>query len=476
MKFIGIDIGTTSICAVVMNTQCGAIHAVTRANDCWIQSQNPWERIQDPAKIASTVRRVLDGLLDEHQQIAGIGVTGQMHGIVYVDKQGGAVSPLYTWQDTRGGLPVRGGTMSYAEQLAQATGYALAPGLGMVTHWYNLQNGLVPGEACGFCTIHDYLVMQVTGNTTPLMDPTDAASLGVFDIHANAFDQPALERAGIALRHLPQVVGSGTRAGCFREVPVYVALGDNQASYLGSVRDVESSLLVNIGTGGQVSAFTQELVAIDGLDVRPFPGRGYLLVGPLLCGGKAYAMLENFFRRTTDFFGLPAGAADLYSRMNAIDHVAVADHPGVDTRFAGTRQNPAMRGMIRDISMDNFTPQHLIAGFLEGVAAEVHQFYLMMPEAVRGAIVALVGAGNGLRRNELLCRILSGRFGHPMQIPVQREEAAIGAALTAAVGAGHFSDFQSAGRMIHYAAEDGAGGGGAQVPSTQPNQETGISS
>ena len=475
MKFIGIDIGTTSICAVVMNTHSGAINAVTCANDCWIQSPQPWERTQDPAKIVSTVQRVLAGLLENHQEIAGVGVTGQMHGIVYVDKHGVAASPLYTWQDMRGSLPVRGGTISHAEQLSQATGYPLAPGLGMVTHWYNLQNDLVPGNACGFCTIHDYLVMQATGNKVPLIDPTDAASLGVFDINANSFDRPALERAGIALRHLPEVVASGTHAGCYRKVPVYAALGDNQASYLGSVRDVESSLLVNIGTGGQVSAFTQELVAIDGLDIRPFPGRGYLLVGALLCGGKAYAMLENFFRRTSDFCGLPAGAADLYSRMNAIDYAALANPPGVDTRFAGTRQNPAMRGMIHDISIDNFTPEHLIAGFLEGIAEEVHKFYLMMPQTVRGAIVALVGAGNGLRRNELLCRILSRRFGHPMQIPVQREEAAIGAALTAAVGAGHFSDFQSAGRVIHYAAE-GRDGGGTRVAHPQPNQKIGRSS
>jgi len=449
-KFIGLDIGTTSICGVVVNMRTGAVDSVTRSNDSWIPSKRGRERMQDPAKIMRKVRLVLSELLAVHKEVAGIGVTGQMHGIVYTGKDGNAVSPLYTWQDARGGLPYRRGTMSYAEELSKETGYALAPGYGIVTHWYNLKNGLVPKKARSFCTIHDYVVMQLSGGKFPVIDPTDAASLGAFDLKRNVFDRKALANARIGSGLLPEVVPCGTHAGSFRAIPVYSALGDNQASFLGSVRNIDRTLLVNIGTGGQVSAYTKGLVSIDGLDVRPFPGGGYILVGPLLCGGKAYAMLEKFFRRTAGFFSLSSGNTDFYACMNAIDYPALAEKLDIDTRFAGTRQNAALRGVINGISMENFTPEHLVAGFLDGITSELYNFYLMMPGSVRSSITSLVGAGNGLRRNKLLCRIISSRFGHRMQIPVHREEASVGAALTAAVGAGHFSSFQSAGRIFRY--------------------------
>ena len=49
--------------------------------------------------------RLLDQLLERYPQTASIGLTGQMHGIVYLDREGRCISPLYTWQDGRGNLP-----------------------------------------------------------------------------------------------------------------------------------------------------------------------------------------------------------------------------------------------------------------------------------------------------------------------------------------------------------------------------------
>ncbi|HEY3323013.1 MAG TPA: FGGY family carbohydrate kinase [Planctomycetota bacterium] len=236
MKFIGIDTGTTSICGVAMDMRTGKIRSVYLDNASWIRSRRPWEHIQDPAKIESTVRWILGELLAAREPIAGIGLTGQMHGILYVRGDGAATGPLYTWQDGRGGLPLGRGARSYAEELSERTGYRLAPGFGMVTHWYNLKNGLVPRDAHGFCTIHDYLVMRLAGRKTPLMDPTDAASLGVFDLKDNVFDRNALTDAGIGLDLLPEVASSGTSAGRHVGVPVYTGVGDNQASFLSSRR------------------------------------------------------------------------------------------------------------------------------------------------------------------------------------------------------------------------------------------------
>lgn len=69
---------------------------------------NEWEKIQDAGAIVKKDEKLLDDLLDKYPQTERIGLTGQMHGIVYIDQTGTCVSPLYTWQDGRGSLCEKG--------------------------------------------------------------------------------------------------------------------------------------------------------------------------------------------------------------------------------------------------------------------------------------------------------------------------------------------------------------------------------
>lgn len=102
MHAIGIDIGTTNICLVVIDLQKEILQKkITFANP-FIQTSNAWERIQEPQYIISQVKDALDTLIGEYTEIVSIGITGQMHGIVYLNQKGEAISPLYTWQDQRG--------------------------------------------------------------------------------------------------------------------------------------------------------------------------------------------------------------------------------------------------------------------------------------------------------------------------------------------------------------------------------------
>ena len=114
MKAIGIDIGTTSVCGVVIDIKNGCvIESCTRNSDAFLRGCADWEKIQDVEKIISVATEILDGFIAD--DVASIGVTGQMHGIVYTDGDGKAVSPLYTWQDERGNLPYKNTT--YAKYL-----------------------------------------------------------------------------------------------------------------------------------------------------------------------------------------------------------------------------------------------------------------------------------------------------------------------------------------------------------------------
>lgn len=453
MKLIGLDIGTTSIAGVLIDGEQGdIIESIVRENDSFLNTGKDWEKVQDPAIILATVRDILNQLINTGADIHGLGITGQMHGIVYVDRAGSPVSPLYTWQDQRGNL-FCDNARTYTAVLSEITGYPLATGFGMVTHCYNAQNGLATNTAVSLCTIADYVAMALTGRHSCLrIDYTNAAGLGLFDVRHSSFDRQALKAAGIDENILPPTVLSATLIGHMeRGIPVCSALGDNQASFLGSVGDIAQSLLINIGTGGQISVYTNDYADIEGLETRPFPGGGFILVGASLCGGKAYAVLEQFFRDVCRQFADHDGS-NLYEKMNDLvqDGVVKGEKLIMDTRFLGTRREPQRRGSIQRISIDNFTPQHLILGFLEGIANELFELYDLIPDSIKSGRSKLVGSGNGLRNNQVLRGVVSNRFGLPVLIPVHREEAAFGAALSAGVGLGLYRDFATAGTIIRY--------------------------
>lgn len=453
MKLIGLDIGTTSIAGVLIDGERGEIiESIVRENESFLNTGKDWERVQEPAIILATVRDILNQLIRTGVDIHGLGITGQMHGIVYVDRAGSPVSPLYTWQDQRGNL-FYDNARTYTAVLSEITGYPLATGFGMVTHYYNAQNGLAPNTAVSLCTIADYVAMALTGRRAgPLIDYTNAAGLGLFDVRNSGFDRQALRDAGIDEDILPSTVPSGTLVGhTERGIPMFSALGDNQASFLGSVDDIAQSLLINIGTGGQISVYTNDYADIEGLETRPFPGGGFILVGASLCGGKAYAVLEQFFRNVCRQFADQDGSS-LYEKMNDLiqDRIVKGEKLVVNTQFQGTRREPQRRGSIQQISVDNFTPQHLILGFLEGIAGELFELYGLVPDAIKGGRSRLVGSGNGLRNNQALRGVVSDRFSLPVRIPAHREEAAFGAALSAGVGLGLYRDFATAGALIRY--------------------------
>ena len=232
MKTLGLDIGTTTISAVVYDTDAGVLTSRTIKNDSFLTGE-PWERIQNPALIWEKSVAVVQELLREYPDVTAMGLSGQMHGILYLDAAGTPVSPLYIWQDGRGDLPYDE-THSWAAHLTELTGYSLATGYGLVTHYYNLNHGLVPPTAVKLCTIHDYLAMKFSARSIPVTEATDAASLGLYDGPNHRFDPEALQKAGIDPAILPEVVTDPCLGTGMLGIPVYAALGDNQASFLGA--------------------------------------------------------------------------------------------------------------------------------------------------------------------------------------------------------------------------------------------------
>ena len=443
---IGLDIGTTSISAVAAEVSSGALlRSVTVPNDGILPSPDGVSRLQDPVRIVETALGLKESLAAEFSPVAAIGVTGQMHGILYLDRAGRAVSPLYTWQDGRGNLPY--GKSTYAAHLSTRSCYPLASGFGLVTHFINREQGLVPSEAVTFCTIQDYIALLLARRKTPLLHASDAASFGCFDLEAHTFDRFAMEKLGFDNAFLPAVTTETAVIGQDGGIPVAAAIGDNQASVLGSLRE-NADILVNIGTGSQVSAVVSAPVPFPAGAVRPYVDGKFLLAGSPLCGGRAYALLHRFFARCAELFG--GDGRDIYTVMNDMAAEQPEDHSlTVDTRFCGTRNDPALRGALSEISEDNFTPEQLTRGVLWGMTAELRGLYGEMP--LLSPATGLVGSGNAVRKNPVLRRYLEEQFNLPLKLPVHREEAAFGAAVFAAAAAGVYRDIPAAqSALLHY--------------------------
>ena len=424
MRIIGIDIGTTSICGVAVDKESGAVLASQTVDSNAFVKGADFEKIQSPEIIMQKALSLLEGLLTE--DTLSIGVTGQMHGIVYVDENGNAVSPLYTWQDERGNEPFKNTT--YAKYLGSCSGY------GNVTDFYNLRNGLRPKNAVSFCTIHDYFVMQICGLKEPFVHSTNAASFGLYDIKENKF------KNGLSLK----ITTEYSLAGYYRNIPVGVAIGDNQASVFSSVRS-ENELLINVGTGSQVSMVSGEIIEKDNIETRPYFEGKYLVVGSALCGGRAFSMLKDFYKKLLSNIA-DVTDAQVYEIMDRMLENMGETEIKVDPRFAGTRNNPNLTGAIENITVNNFNPEEITAAFLEGMAEELYGLYSKMGIKAE----ALVGSGNGLRKNKYFVKTVNEKFGFIIKTPKHLEEAAVGAALFGSICANVFDNSEKAHSLIEY--------------------------
>ena len=429
MKIVGIDIGTTSICGIVLDGESGRVlRSKTINSNAFLKGCAPWEKIQSPEKIISIAMGILSELLDEHT--AAIGVTGQMHGIVYLDREGTAISPLYTWQDERGNQPYKETT--YAKYLGSFSGY------GNVTDFYNRENGIRPAEAVNYCTIQDYLVMKLCGQKTPCLHTSNGASFGLYDLEKNTFSyEVELE-----------VTGDYKIAGTYQGTPVGLAIGDNQASVFSTLAE-QDQVLLNVGTGSQVSIISDSVLHGEDLEVRPYFDNRFLVVGSALCGGRAYSMLKDFYREVLGYI-VTVDDEQVYAMMDRMLETMERTSLKVDPRFAGTRREEGRTGSITGITTGNFHPGEFTLGVLEGMAAELYAMYLQMNCRKTG----LVGSGNGIRKNKNLMKLAEQMFDMKLRIPLHMEEASYGAALYAGIAAGCWKNSKEAQKCICYVDEE----------------------
>lgn len=423
---LGLDIGTTNISAVVIdidNNEIIETYAV--ANDSKLETEIDFFEY-NAQWIANIAISIVDNLVKSYPNVKSIGLTGQMHGFVYVSDDGQAVSPLYNWQDGRGNREFSS-EKTYCREIYDRTGYVCNSGYAFATMFYNTENGLEPSGTKSFCSIMDYIVMILSGRKTPLVHISNAASFGLCNLNTCTFDKKAVESINLGHITLPEIAKETDIAGYYKEIPVTVAIGDNQASFFGSVKHEKDSVLVNVGTGSQVSVVSDEYVNVNGeLEIRPYLFGKYLLSGSSLCGGRAYAVLEKFFSAYA--YKLLGNKESQYETMNSLAYEAYKNGTSlsVSTLFCGTRKNPDKRGSIVGIDDKNFTPGNLVSGVLCGMVNELKSYF---DNFGRNDVTHVVASGNAVKKNNVLQKILKDVFGMDVTLTSYDEEAAIGCAL-----------------------------------------------
>jgi sugar (pentulose or hexulose) kinase len=474
---LGADLGTTKITALALDTESGDVLAChTAANRA--ETTAPADKARgysewDAGRIVATACECLRGAAGQlggrRGELAGLGITGQQHGVVLVDDRLAPLTPLINWQDRRGEQPYPGGAQTFVQRAValagpeapRRAGCRLAAGYMGVTLFWLKETGALPAGATA-CSIMDAFGAALTGRP-PVTDATCAAASGLLDVTTGDWDRATIAALSLPTALFPAVRPSGDHLGGLAPaladatglpagLPVFVGIGDNQASFLGGVADPADAVLVNVGTGGQVAAYADRFSFDPLLETRPFPRGGYLLVAAGLSGGASYAVLERFFRQVgAELFGVKADEP-LYPLMNRL---AAGVPPGADglqcePSFTGTRAHPAQRAHLAGAAAANFTPAHLTRAVLEGMARTFRDGYEGIVCAAGRRRGHLVGAGNGLRENPVLAGVVAEAFGLPLAFPRHREEAACGAARLAAVGAGLFPDVTAAGQIIQY--------------------------
>jgi len=450
---LSVDLGTSKLCAAVIDAATGRAVAIRSCvNDTDVAGLAADLHEQDPSRTRdlcfNLMRQVLRDDAVSGKPIEAIGISGQMHGVLLVDEDLQPLTNLITWRDRRTAREGAGNISESVDSLddgaEERTGCRLAVGYGgAALRWLDL-NGLLRPRTIAL-TIAGYIAASLTG--VAAIDETHAASWGILNLRRNEWDKESIWRLGLRGEILPQIKLSGQRLGGLMNGarrnlgiqgdPVICSpVGDCQASVIGCAGFASDTIVLNIGTGGQISVPSQRSSLTDELDAWPMPFGGFLQLGAVLCGGWSYAYLKSFLQDTVrELCGVELSDEAVYERMNAL---AASAEPGagglmVDTRFSGTRRDETIKGSVTGIDTSNFAPANLCLAFLEGLVRDLHSIYLTSRSRSARRLVA---SGNAVRRNPVLRSVIERTFGLECLMSSLPEEATRGAAYAAAGGVG----------------------------------------
>ena len=477
--YLSIDVGSTSVTALIIDIESkSVVGSSTIDNNAETTSENDKKIGRSEWDIECMTNLALanaKNLIERTKvQPAAIGITGQQQGLQLLDQDLSTIGNFISWQDQRSKDLIPGENLTYLDAMGElggavtedgglpafentgcpiVTGYT-APNL----YWLKANNELPTNVAnIHGTTAPEFVVSRLT-NTRPVTDPTDAVSWGVYDLSKMGWNHHLIDSLGLSRELFSNIADSCTPAGTLIEpmaaklgakagIPVSVASGDHQCSFAGTVADYENTVAINIGTGGQASVYVENPTPRGWLELRPYIQSGYLLAGVGVVGGRTFRTLRDFFSNANlAIAGYHVDPDVLYVKLVELAGEVPAGAEGVvfDPLFTGSRSNPLAKAAVRELTPGTFTPGHMARALFEAMAAQLADSYREAAKLGAGTRSMLVGSGNGLKLNPVLRESLETELGMPLQLGRNNEEAAIGAALCAAVADGSFKSIAEA--------------------------------
>lgn len=448
---LGLDLGTSGVKVVALNAAGRTVAQATRAYPL-LTPRPGWteQRPQDWAdETLEALREVTDHLVAGGHTPLALGLSGQMHGAVFLDARGEVVRPAPLWNDQRTGRAVAEieERVPRADLIARTgnravTGFQL-PKLVWLRHeepeqYARTRHVLLP---------KDYLGYVLTGQMRT--EPSDASGVGALNLASKAWDQGVLDALGLSAELFPEVVdswavsgslqpGAADRSGLPVGLPVVAGGGDNAAAGvalgLSSLRpDIGS---VSLGTSGVIFApLAQPTPDPEGrVHLFAHADGGYNLLGVTLSAAGALQWLQQRLAPDTSFETLLAEAAAVAGGADGVTFLPF---------LSGERSphmNPDLRASWSGLSLAHGRG-HLTRALLEGTAFALADAYEVMRPL--SGLTSLLATGGGAR-SDLWLGLVSGALGLDVGRIDSEPGAAEGAAVLAMPAAGFYKSLQEA--------------------------------
>ncbi len=462
---LGIDVGTSGS-KVVLTGDEGAVKAVAMfeypmytPRPSWVE-QHPEDWWRSTVK---GIKKVVSETRINTERIAGIGLTGQMHGLVMMNGSGEVLRPCIMWNDQRSGRECREITEKVGERKAlEYTGNPVLPGFtAPKIMWVKKNEPEVFGKTSRVLLPKDYVRYRLTGEY--LSDVSDASGTSLFDVSQRRWSNQMLDILNIPRQWMPDVTESSTvsavtakqaevETGLRSGTPVVGGAGDQAAQAVGAGIVQEGTASATIGTSGVVFAASEEYRSDPQGRLHSFchavPGMWHLM-GVMLAAGGSFQWLRNSLCESEKRMAEESKRSAYEIMTEKAAEVSAGSEGMIFLPYlSGERTpyaNPDARGVFFGISLRH-NKAHFIRSVMEGVAYGLKDSLELMNAAglkVEGIRVTGGGAVSPLWR-----RIIADVFNTEIQVIKTPEGAAFGAAILAGVGVEVFENAVNACKNI----------------------------
>lgn len=450
--FIGIDSSTTATKALLIDEQ-GDVVAVA-ATEYGYETPRPLWSEQSPdlwwEGAANSIRQVLASSGVKPDDVHGIGLTGQMHGLVLLDEDGKVLRPAILWNDQRTGAQCDEIRRRLGKQrLIQITGNdALTGFTAPKILWVQQNEPDVWARARHILLPKDYVRYKLTGDYA--IDKADGAGTILFDLKQRDWSPEVLAALEIPPAYLPPThegpaitgyvshaaaAATGLRVG----IPVMAGGGDQAAGAVGVGAVQPGVVSLALGTSGVVFATTGgPFVEPEGrlhAFCHAVPGRWHFM-GVMLSAAGSLRWHRDTFAPGVSFDDLLAPAAAVPIGCEGLLFLPYL------TGERTPHPDPLARGAFVGLTVRHSLP-HLSRAVIEGVSFGLRDSFELIKSG-GGAAITQVRVSGGGAKSPLWRQILADIMDAELVTVNTTEGAAYGAALLAGVGAGVWHDVDTA--------------------------------